>query len=91
MRSTDRERANVFFGHRGRRSVTCPGREVYWAQPLPCVIKVIYHPPAALHGLLLRCVGPCRRIAGLNGTTVQRKIVRVISSSYSCEELRDNP
>jgi RNA recognition motif-containing protein len=30
-------------------------------------------------------------IAGLNGTTVLGKILRVISSSYSYEELRDNP
>jgi RNA recognition motif-containing protein len=30
-------------------------------------------------------------IAGLNGTTVFEKILRVISSSYSYEELRDKP
>ncbi|MEP7153423.1 MAG: RNA-binding protein [Nitrospira sp.] len=30
-------------------------------------------------------------IAGLNGTTVLEKILRVISSTYSLEELRDNP
>jgi RNA recognition motif-containing protein len=30
-------------------------------------------------------------IAGLNGTTVLSKIIRVIPSTYSLEELRDNP
>jgi RNA recognition motif-containing protein len=30
-------------------------------------------------------------VAGLNGTTVLAKVIRVISSAFSLEELKDNP